>query len=228
MRARPTRNFVSPQCLALYCLAIFLAAISVGCARQPTSTAEVPRHLSQTYKISVAPFSQPVNPGQLIAGQIPEDQGKVPQDVLLNLDMDLRGVLMSKTSRQFAFIPACVFQDYEGAAHSQNKPEGLATWLAYGKQHGAEYLLVPQVMNWHEREGSQAGVQKSAHVRLEFFLLNVKDGLVVSRSVFEEKQVGLVDNLLGVADFVKRKGQWVTARQLADEAMENAVKEMGL
>lgn len=206
-----------------------LCALLLGaCTRQPASTSEVPRLISQTYRISVAPFTQPLNPGQLITGQIPEEQGQAPQDILLQLDMDLREALLANTKRQFNFIPRRNLHRDLNVTHSTGQPGALERWIAYGHRHDAQLLLVPMVLDWHERQGSQAGVTSSAHARLEFFLLNIGQGGVAERSVFEEKQVGLVDNLLSVGDFIKRKGQWVTAEDLAKEGMLKAVKELGL
>lgn len=218
-----------PPCLfQRICATVIVSLLAIACSRQPTSTADVPRLAPQSWKISVAPFTQPRNPSQLITGSIPEAQGEIPRDALDALDMDLRDVLIAQTKRQFIFIPPNHLPRDWTSAYSTGQPSALARWIEYGKKHGAEYLLVPQVMDWHEREGSQAGVTSSAHVRVEFYLLNIAEGLPVSRSIFEEKQVGLIDNLLTVADFVKRKGQWVTAQQLADDGMRKAIKDMGL
>ena len=46
--------------------------------------------------------------------------------------------------------------------------------------------------------------------------------------VFEEKQLGLSENLLNMGSFLKRKGQWVTAEDLSVESMRKAVKDLGL
>lgn len=205
-----------------------LALALFACQRQPSGTADIPRQIPKTYKISVAPFTQPLNPGQLITGQLPEDQGKIAQDNLLALDMDLRDVLLRHANRDYSFISQNISDGDLRSAHSSGQPGALQSWIQYGHKHNAQLLLVPMVLNWHEREGSQAGVDKSAHVRVEFFLLNIDNGQLMGRSTFEEKQVGLIDNLLGMADFVKRKGQWITARQLAAEGMVKAVEDLGL
>lgn len=216
------RRSLLPILLGL--LALALAA----CARQPSSTADVPRLLPQSYRVAVAPFTQPLNPGQLITGQIPEGQGLIPRDDLLLLDLDLRHALQSQTKRQYDFLPLDSLRADAAGGRSTGQPGALQKWIELGRRHGARLLLVPMILNWHEREGSQAGVTSSAHARVEFFLLDIGEGDVAGRSIFEEKQVGLIDNLLGVADFVKRKGQWVTARDLANEAMAKAARELGL
>ncbi|MBD5640981.1 MAG: hypothetical protein HDQ91_00995 [Desulfovibrio sp.] len=209
--------------------AAFICILALAaCARQPSGTADVPRLLPQSYRIAVAPFTQPLNPGQLITGQIPENQGLIPQDGLLALDLDLRQTLLSGTRRQYDFIPPQNLAKELDHSRSTGQAGALPRWLEYGKAHNAQLLLVPMILNWHEREGSQAGVTSSAHARVEFFLLSIPDKGVMNRSIYEEKQVGLVDNLLTVGDFVKRKGQWVSARDLAVEAMTQAVRDLGL
>ncbi len=216
----------------LPCLSIILgAALALAlaaCARQPASTADVPRHVPSSYRISVAPFTQPLHPGQLIVGQIPEPQGRIPHDALVALDRELREVLITGTRRQYTFIPRQNLPPDLTNAHSTGQPGALPRWVAYGRQHGAQYLLIPQVLDWHEREGSSAGVTQSAHVRVEFFLVNVAEGELGNRSIFEEKQVGLTENLLTVGEFFKRKGTWVSAQELAVDGMQKAVKDLGL
>lgn len=209
-------------------VAILAILLVCGCARKPASTAEVPRVISSNWKVSVAPFTQPLDSGQLITGQIPEKQGRIPMDAMLALDRELREALITQTKRQYTFIPRRNLRKDLTLAHSAGQPSALPRWIAYGKSHGCQLLLIPQVLDWHEREGSEAGVTSSAHVRVEFYLVNVPEESIGGRSIFEEKQVGLTENLLSVGDFFKRKGQWVTAQALAVEGMRNAVRELGL
>ena len=211
-------------------LLIILSLVMVlgACSKRPRSTADVPRNLSATYTITVAPFTQPVNASQLIMGRIPEDQGRIPEDMLTALDMRLRHVLTTQTNRQYKFIGQRSLPQNTTSFHSSEQPQALPLWVAYGKKQGAQLLLIPQVLDWHEREGSKAGVTQSAHVRVEFFLLRVDTGSIMDRSVFEEKQAGLAENLLNMGSFLKRKGQWVTAEELTVDGMSKAVKDLGL
>lgn len=209
-------------------LIVLCLALAVSCSRRPSSTADVPRSIAADYRISVAPFTQPTNASQLIMGRIPEDQGRIPDDMLAALDMKLREVLLADTKRRYNFIVRRHMPSDLTQFHSSEQPQALPLWEAYGKQQGAQLLLIPQVLDWHQREGSKAGVTRSAHVRVEFFLLKVGEGTVMNRSIFEEKQVGLTENLLTVGSFFKRKGAWVTAEDLAVEGMRKAVRDMGL
>ena len=137
-------------------------------------------------------------------------------------------MLTTDSKRQFKYIDTIDLPRDLTRFHSSEQPQALPLWIAYGKKQGAQLLLVPQILDWHERQGSTAGVTEPAHVRVEFFLINVANGSIMSRSVFEEKQEGLVDNLMNVGTFFKRRGQWVTAEELTEDGMRKAVKDMGL
>ncbi|MBQ9407292.1 MAG: hypothetical protein IJU37_11230 [Desulfovibrio sp.] len=205
-----------------------LALIASACSRRPRSTADVPRNVSQAYVVYVAPFTQPIVTGQLITGSIPEPQGRIPETQLPLLDQDMRSILSTETQRSYKFITSLDHPREVMHFHNAGQPQALPLWLAYGKKQGAQLLLVPLVLDWHEREGSDAGVTTPAHVRVEFFLINVDRGFVMSRSIFEEEQQGLVDNLLKVRSFFQRRGKWVTARQLCADGIRKAAKDLGL
>lgn len=208
--------------------ALCLLMIACACSRRPSSTADVPRVISPSYAISVAPFTQPINTSQLITGHIPDDQGRIADEQLPSLDRRFQAVLNADSKRQYKFISTLDLPKDLTRFHSSEQPQALPLWIAYGKKQGAQLLLVPQVLDWHEREGSTAGVTQPAHVRVEFFLINIANGYVMTRSVFEEQQEGLADNLLNMGTFIKRHGQWVTAGELAEDGMRKAVKDMGL
>ncbi len=186
------------------------------------SAAVIPLDLT----IGVVPFNQPKNTYELIAGNIPQDQGMITPDVLGQLDIRFRSKLY-ETKRTYTWLSAPLSintSDYRDSG----MPQALASWLNYGREYKVDFLLVPQIINWHQREGSRAGVTRAAHVRAEFYLLDIRRGRIFRHSAFEEKQMGLVDDLSRVGDFFKRGGGWVTAEELTDDAIIKAVDELGL
>ncbi|MDR1856113.1 MAG: hypothetical protein LBR22_02995 [Desulfovibrio sp.] len=205
-------------------MALCLALVA-GCGR---SRGEARTPSPDRGTITVAPFTQPTDGSQLILGAIPEDQGRIAQDALPALDRKLREILMTKTKATCVFPQRLDLPEDNTRYHTSDQPGGLPLWLNYGRRMNARILLVPLVLNWHEREGSAAGVTRSAHVKLEFYMLDVPGGRVINRSVFEEKQVGLTENLLGIGTFIKRRASWVTASELADEGMKKAMQDFSL
>jgi len=214
--------------LWILCALLSLLVLTGGCNRKPASTADVPRSLSHQYKIAVAPFTQPRDISQLIMGQLPQPQALAARDVLIAQDRQLRDVLYTTTKRSYDFLPrTCPLPDLK-RFHTSERPQALPLWVEYARKTSADILFIPQVLTWRDRQGSAAGVTEPAHVRLEFFLLNIKEGNIIGHSVYEVEQQGLTENLLNVGDFFKRQGKWVTAEELAREAMIKAVKDLNL
>ena len=220
------RRHLAACLLTLLCLVL----LATACQRQPKTTAEVPRALSARYSIAVMPFSQPTASCDLIMGHLPENQGCIPAEQLLLLDEQLRDLLLSKkNSRNLTFEKALPpFLLASTNYHASSQPQALDNWARLAKKTGKDFILVPQVLNWHDREGSKAGVTRAASVHLEFYLIRTATGTVHSHTVYEEQQQGLASNLLNMGYFVKRKGAWVTAQDLAAEGMRTMLEDMGL
>ena len=214
--------------LWILCALLSLLVLTGGCNRKPASTADVPRSLSHQYKIAVAPFTQPRDISQLIMGQLPQPQALAARDVLIAQDRQLRDVLYTTTKRSYDFLPRTRPLPDRKRVHTSERPQALPLWVEYARKTSADILFIPQVLTWRDRQGSAAGVTEPAHVRLEFFLLNIKEGNIIGHSVYEVEQQGLTENLLNVGDFFKRQGKWVTAEELAREAMIKAVKDLNL
>lgn len=214
--------------LWILCALLSLLVLTGGCNRKPASTADVPRSLSHQYKIAVAPFTQPRDISQLIMGQLPQPQALAARDVLIAQDRQLRDVLYTTTKRSYDFLPRTRPLPDLKRFHTSERPQALPLWVEYARKTSGDILFIPQVLTWRDRQGSAAGVTEPAHVRLEFFLLNIKEGNIIGHSVYEVEQQGLTENLLNVGDFFKRQGKWVTAEELAREAMIKAVKDLNL
>lgn len=212
--------------LPLWGILLTCTLLLPACQKRMSQLAEKPTAIPYDMKVGVACFSQPLTTSELIMGSLPEKQGRVPADVLPQLDATLRTDL-TPTKRLYTWLPDRA-ENSAGVYHESGTPQALPQWIAYGRQYPIDLLLVPQIITWHQREGSGAGVTTSAHVRVEFFLIDLKNGRVLRRSIFEEKQVGLVDNMLSMGDFLKRKGAWVTAEELTREGMAKAINELGL
>ncbi|MEG2173600.1 MAG: hypothetical protein RRY29_10155 [Desulfovibrionaceae bacterium] len=204
----------------------FLACTLLLAACQKRAAPRVTSAPAYHQKIGVVGFTQPTTTSQLIRGSLPEKQGRIAPDTLVALDRMLHTDLAT-TKRLYTFIPVNHVPN-STSYHESGRPQGLAYWTQFAEGQDIDLLLVPQIINWHQRQGSSAGVTEPAHVRAEFYLINVKTGQIVKFTTFEEKQAGLVDNMLGVGDFLKRKGAWVTAEELTQEAIRATIKELGL
>jgi len=204
--------------------AVALLVFSLGCKRKaPQSAAPTEA------KIAVAPFANPRADFELLAGFLPEDAPAVSEGVPGKLDEVFTGVLASGSKARVAgpsTVAGCLkTEPREGEG---GRLGTLRYWQNIGRCAGADFVVVPQVLAWREREGSAIGATVSAAVVINFYLLDVKTGGVVKFFHFDEEQHALTDNLLDAGKFFDRKGRWLTSYELAAEGMRAAVAEFGL
>lgn len=215
-----TRRFSSRFVLVL--MAVTLTAAG-GCAAPQQGPA-----LPHT-RIGVADFSQPETIMDMLAGYMPDDTPRVSSQKITELSEAFTDVLHRETSRQYvsgARYLEC--RDAKAPGQTASRVPAMKRWGAVGQCMDVDFLIVPQVMELHERQGSEAGVTRPAGIVMNFYILNVREGVLVSRSHFDETQMPLTSNLLDAGKFIARGGKWITALELAREGMTKAVKDMGL
>jgi len=180
--------------------------------------------------IGVVNFSQPTSDLELMAGYLPDNQGMIDPHTLMRLDADFRAAL-DKTGRSYKYLGAVSPHGEQKSSSFERFGSGNALhyWIGVGKKADVDFLIVPMLIDWREREGGEAGVTVSAAVTVDIFLIDARDqGNLLQRSFYREKQVSLASNILNISTFIKRRGKWVTAEDLAQEAMQKAIQEFGL
>ncbi len=95
-----------------------------------------------------------------------------------------------------------------------------------GKQLGADLLVVGYLYRWRERKGEAYGVRRAASVAFSLSLVSIPDGAVLWGGKFDKTQRSLAENLLDLITFLKGKGRWMSARELALMGLERVVKEI--
>lgn len=214
----------SPRYLPLLCLALVLLALA-ACAK----AAQPPLPVG-SLKLGVAYFTQPEEPSDMLAGYTVENLPRLEEKYLNELDALLGSVLAAESknsfhSRDSAARCAAKVGEQEGRGNNQ---AALRTWASIGRCMGVDLLIVPQIYEYRERDGGSFGVVTPARVVMDIFVLDARNESLISRSRFDETQSDLTSNLLEAGKFFKRKGQWITARDLAREGMVKAVKDLGL
>lgn len=190
-----------------------------------TSTPPAPLPLPDL-SIGLAPFTQPVRATQLMAGFIPEVQGLATADERLTLDGMLEDRITA-TGRPFTMVSLSALSG--DAQEPQGRRSALAMWVQLARDAGVDLLIVPQVIDWKQRNGGPAGVVSPAGVTVDFFLVDARgEGALLQRSHYAVVQTALSDNLLTMRSFFQRGGRWVTAEDLSGEGMDRAIREFGL
>lgn len=202
---------------------LLLCCVALGCQQTPRPAADLP-----PLAIGVVAAIQPMGTTDLMAGFIPEGRTLASADALASFDTALADKLRADTKRTYTFLPAGEGTD-PTAPRTARGNTALDHWTEVAKEHGLDLLIVPQILDWNERQGGAAGVSTSAAVNMDFFLIDAREeGQLINRSHYNEKQVGLSDNLMDFGTFFKRGAKWLTAQELAMEAVDKMIREFGL
>lgn len=95
---------------------------------------------------------------------------------------------------------------------------------ALGRRKGADTIMVGYLYAFRDRTGSDYGVESPAHVAFELVLVQSRSGRIIWQRSFEETQKSLSEDLLQLKSFLKRKGRWVSAKEMAKEALKEMLK----
>lgn len=108
-------------------------------------------------------------------------------------------------------VTADVVQKILGTLRAPTEAEAVAI----GRALEVDAVLRGQVLIFVERIGTDLGVQRPAHVAFAVELVDAKSGVAAWQASFNQQQEALSDNLLNLRGFVKTRGRWVRARDLA-------------
>ena len=95
-----------------------------------------------------------------------------------------------------------------------------------GQAFSADAVLVGNLYRWRERVGSEHGVDMPASVAFDLSLIWAEDGAILWREKFDKTQRSLSENLLDWNTFVRGRGRWMTAQELAALGLEDMLSRM--
>ncbi|UCF95266.1 MAG: hypothetical protein JSW39_14300 [Desulfobacterales bacterium] len=150
------------------------------------------------------------------AGEVAADAERV---LTVHLQTLLRhrtdfAILTCRTDREGALIPP--------AENAWRDPQLLADT---DRSCNADAVLAGYVYRFKERVGKGYAVVSPASVAFGVHLIRVKDGRSIWSGHFDETQDSLSKNLFQLYTFVKRKGKWLTAEELAISGLERMLED---
>ncbi|SMP50138.1 hypothetical protein SAMN06295888_10657 [Desulfonatronum zhilinae] len=206
----------------LCCMILLLA----GCAPKPAGTP-----LPSQATLGVAGFHQPHQGWQMLSSTRADKSVTLSPDLLEELDGMLSELLRAKEDRPFLGTEGtrqCQELVLSKMGGEQAGVSGLRYWMDVGRCVQTDYLLIPQVLEWKEREGGEWGVTEPGMVVLELTLLDVQNQFVAGRFQYDERQRSLSEDLLQASRFFRRGGKWLPAKELVRDGLREGLREMGL
>jgi len=104
--------------------------------------------------------------------------------------------------------------------------ETRAAVQAMGSAQKADYVIIGYVYDFRERSGSDYGIETPAQIAFELNLLEVVSGRLVWQKHYKEKQKSLDEDILQFKTFWRRKGRWITAKEMAASAMQEMISQL--
>jgi hypothetical protein len=180
-------------------------------------------------RLAIAPFEVEHGYGKEIircrsCGNIMES-GPIEGDPASTLTF-LLWEFIQERGKGFDFIdPGQVYGVYNTFLAKGVEKDPLVLMKAIGIQMKAEYVLWGTVFHYQERKGTSYGVQQPASIAMDLHLLRVREGDLVWKAQWTETQKSLMENLLEVNSFIKRKMRWVTVKELSSQGLMEMLKE---
>jgi TolB-like protein len=89
-----------------------------------------------------------------------------------------------------------------------------------GKAAGADAVLTGYIYRYEDRIGTNFAVKNPASVALSIHLIRVVDGIDIWSGYVDETQQALAEDIFKTPEFLRRKGQWVSADEMADAGLD--------
>ena len=105
-----------------------------------------------------------------------------------------------------------------------SRQELIRSLQKMGRQYKADGLLVGYLYAFRDLQGGALGAESPAYVAFEIVLVSADTGRLVWHQKFAETQEPLNENLFKLGTFIKRKGRWVTAREMATQALKDMLE----
>ena len=96
-------------------------------------------------------------------------------------------------------------------------------YVGIAKALSADAVLGGHVYRWRERHGTEYAVSQPASVAFDVYLMTAADGLALWKARFDKTQISLSENVLDLQTFLKAKGRWMTADELAEMGLSEFV-----
>lgn len=147
-----------------------------------------------------------------------------------------QGVADRMTANLFALIPrdnsyhlvspSQTIGIYTSIISSGEGRQVIDIYQKIGQAFSADLILTGYIYRWEEREGSDYSASRSASVSFDLYLIRTSDKAILWRGQFDKTQRSLSENIFDLGTFLKGKGKWMTADELAYVGLEDMLDDL--
>lgn len=208
---------------------VTLAALGTGCSATLPSV-EQETAVSRKCRVVVVPFIDM----SAIFGNDASVRGPATHQVFVTGTVDagarerLDGVLRQELSRRqvLNWSAAALDPNALPAEAIIQHDTHIKALCDIGVAGGGEVVLAGYLYTFEDRRGSDYGVESPASIAIELVMIQVNTGQLIWRKRYDEQQQPLSNNLMAIGRFLKRKGRWVSALEMARQAIDEMMPEL--
>ena len=211
-------------------LATAMLLLALTSCTKSTLQAPTPEPVSSTRRckrVAVLPFidsAKTYGPNKSVWGPVTRQvfitDEIAPQGVLF-MTRTLGRLLQAESGIQWIPIHE---RDLNHLQSSQSRPTIMRSLKRLGRQYKTDCILISYLYAFRNRRGGAVGVETPAYVAFENALVAAESGKLVWQRKFAEAQEPVINNLFKLGKFIQRKGRWVTAREMATQALKDILK----
>jgi hypothetical protein len=211
-------------------LIILLMGINAGCMATKQPVTEPVRHytgnrivflpvknMSGIYGVRKSVIS-PISGTVFMTGDVMENAESIMTDCVTSALKNRRDLAVISKKQADAVMSSILTDERSGFTEKKR----LAVM---GRGMKADAVLVAYLYRFRQRAGNRHSVSTPASVAFELYLMDVSDESVIWAASYTETQQSLSEDLFGIKTFIKRRGQWVTAREIAVAGLEEILKD---
>lgn len=219
--------------LLIACLVCFLAIPSVlTFIISASDTHGEDRAEIATHSLALMPFfaGKKPSPTESVLDLKPEQLGVV-EEVMPGADKTMTQLVQHALDKRFGngTLPQEeVMRAYRMIMKEESGLTPRQQVLKLGQRLGVDYVLAGNIWCFSARSGNALASDKPASVAFKLHLIHIPMQKRIWAEAYDKTQQALSENLFNAPDFIKQKGQWLTAEELAGIGVNELVARMPL
>jgi TolB-like protein len=154
-----------------------------------------------------------------MTGEVGEDADNMLTEQLFVLLKDRKDIQLIPASQSQGVVSDLLLEDKKNLSERDLLVET-------GRVLKADWVLSGNIFRFRERVGGKYSVELPASVTFDLHLIRVSDGRLVWTDHFDKTQRPLSENLFQLGSFLKNKGRWITANDMAVSGLKNILKNL--
>ena len=217
------------------CALLLLVLFSMGACSQQRKSSPPPAELHQIHRVVIFPFkNQTALKGENVVTQCSVcgsvfTTGNVVKDATDYITR--KATLLIDQKETLTLVPNDRFEAVQIELQLDTKTKGVSQaelWGIIGEKLGADAVVSGNVYRFKQRIGTSLAADEPASVGFDIYMISAPGGQLLWHARFDESQQSLFENLLKINTFVKQKGKWLTAEELAEYGLKKVLERFPL